>query len=172
MDLFVTLSGMMATSLKARFKELVDSKKIDLSNFASEDKYHIAARQCMGALSNALTNVDKSHLTYLDISVFSFLLFSLESETPAEVIETGLGLTQGDESTEAAVPATNPLGGGTSVCGEWGGKPVSLADADAQLKGDDRHTPDRFDGHRQQDVGMLGADGIVPYKPANQFDQE
>jgi hypothetical protein len=172
MDLFATLSGMMTTSLKARFKELVDTKKIDLSNFANEDKYHIAARQCMGALSNSLTNVDKSHLTYLDISVFSFLLFSLESETPAEVIETGLGLTQGDESTEAAAPASNPLGGGQTVCGAWGGTPVSLADADQALRGDQAHTPDRFDGHRQEDIGMYTAEGIKPVKPADQFDQE
>ena len=171
MDLFATLSGMMTISLKARFKELVDTKKIDLANFASEDKYHIAARQCMGALSNSLTNVDKSHLTYLDISVFSFLLFSLESETPAEVIETGLGLTQGDESTEAAAPTPNPLGGGQSVCGAWGATPVSLTDADAQLKrdDDDHHQPEQHRGERGEDIGMYTAEGI---KPVNQFDQE
>jgi hypothetical protein len=49
---------------------------------------------------------------------------------------------------------------------------VSLADADQALRGDQAHTPDRFDGHRQEDIGMYTAEGIKPVKPADQFDQE
>ncbi|MNE82474.1 hypothetical protein D3C80_1791990 [compost metagenome] len=95
-------------------------------------------------------------MTYLDIAVYGFLLYSIEAETPAEVIATGLGLEIVDEKEPepAPDPKANPLGGGTTICGDWGGKPVSLADADAQLRDDEHHIQEQHKGHRGEDIGM------------------
>lgn len=165
MDIFAVISSLMANNIKKRFKQLVDAKDIDLSLFGSEDKYPLAARLMMGKLSAALINEDELPDNYLDISIYAYLLHSVEAQSPASVIATSLGL----EPETAEEEPQSDLGGGTSVGGKWGSSPVSLADANNALAGDKKHTPERFDGMRQESVAMLTANGL---NSPGQFDQD
>jgi hypothetical protein len=166
MDIFAVLSSLMATTLKKRFKELVEAKVIDLSFFGDENKYQLAARDLMGKMAGKLTALEETDNAFLDISVFAYLLHAIESETTGEVIATGLGFKEVEE------PVNEQLKGGQSVCGPWGATPVSLNDADNALRGNPNHTPERFDSDRQTDIGLLSAEGVVPHPPKTQFDQD
>ena len=169
MDIVSVLSALMGTTLKKRFKELVDNKTINLSFFGDESKYHLAARDLMGKIASKLTAIEDNENAYLDISIFSYLLHSIESESIGQVVAAGLGFDEEVPPIEAANPQ---LKGGQSVCGAWSAKPVSLFDADNALVGDENHTPERFDSNRQTDIGLLSAEGVVPHPPKTQFDQD
>lgn len=74
--------------LVARFRELASKEKIPLDLFRDEPNQEVLARYLMGEIATMLASRSKPEGTWMDISIYSYMLHILGAESSGELIET------------------------------------------------------------------------------------